>query len=140
MVYFDFILYLNIKIAEVNITIVYAVRMISGKPKSSNALPIPLSVFCIRSVAFLKGRHFIKVIMPLPKPSCGNHIPLNTDCPAITTEATPPMDFSLHIEPSHMPRLIKSKEVMTESKMPHIIVTLNMLVSIIPPTKKKVID
>ena len=55
-------------------------------------------------------------------------MPLNTDCPAMTIDATPPIAFSLHIEPSNMPKLMKINDVTMESNIPNRIVILNILV------------
>ena len=82
----------------------------------------------------------MNVIIPSLKPSRGNHIPDNTDCPTITIEDTPPIDFSLQIEPNNIPIPIKNNDVIILNNMANIIFKPNIDVSKIPPTKKNKID
>lgn len=91
-------------------------------------------------VAFLKGKTFINIINPSLNPSTGNHIPDKTDWPTITTDAMPPIDFSLHSEPNIIPSPINSSDVNALNKMPSNIFTDQNEKSIIPPTKKNKTD
>ena len=112
----------------------------NGNIKSLKLSLAPFNVFWIKQVAFLKGSIFIKVIIPLSKPSIGNHIPDNTDCPAMIIEDTPPIDFSVHIEPRSNPTPIKNKEVTKLNKIANSILTDKIDASKIIPIKKNKID
>lgn len=78
-------------------------------------------------------------IAPL-NPSTGNHIPDNTDCPAMMIDETPPIDFSEHKEPNKIPKAMNNSDVIILIKTPNTIPKPNSDESNIPPTKKKRID
>lgn len=63
-------------------------------------------------------------------------MPDSTDWPAITIEEMPPIDFSLHRDPSKIPMAIKRRDVTKLISIANIILMLNIEESIIPPTKK----
>ena len=78
----------------------------------------------------------MKVINPPLISSIGNHTPDNNDCDEIITDATPPTDLSLQIEPNNIPIAIKNNDVITLNNIAGSIVIENNDGSIIPPTKK----
>ena len=114
--------------------------MIKGKRKSLKVFSIPFITFWMSFVAFLNGRIFIKVIIPSLSPSVGNHIPDNTDCPAITMDETPPIDFSLQMVPRSKPNAIKNKDVIKLKRIDETIPIPNIDESNIIPTRKNNID
>ena len=75
-----------------------------------------------------------------PNPSVGNHIPLSTDCPITTIEATPPIDFSEQTEPSKIPSTIKKTAGIKLIKIQPIMDTENIVESTTTPTAKNRID
>ena len=120
--------------------------MSRGFTKLSKTSAPPFSVFCTSRVALRNGSTSITVTITVTSPPerlfIGNHIPLSRDCPAMSTDATPPTDRSLHTAPSRMPAPMKKVAGMREMSVAY---TMRMLAfqsdgSMIPPTTKNSTD